>query len=128
MRELYNSVGVVQSLAPAVISATATQTEIDLAGFESALVLINAGAIVSAGDFTVSLEHSDTTTNEDFAACTSGHLVGSFPASLAAASAYKVGYKGGKRYIRTVITKNSGTSVAAGIQVLKGHPLTGPVA
>lgn len=128
MREHHNNVGLVQSLIPAVIAATATQAAIDLAGFESALVLINTGAIASSGDFTVKLQESATTTSEDFTDVAAGDLVGSFPAALAADSLYKVAYSGAKRYIRTVITKNSGTSIIAGIFVAKGHPLTGPVA
>jgi len=40
---------------------------------------------------------------------------------LAADSVYWVGYRGGKRYVRVVITKNSGTSIAAGAVVVKGH-------
>lgn len=128
MRELYNDIGLTQALIPAVQSATATSAAIDLAGFESATVLINTGAIVSAGDFTVKLQESDTTTSGDFTDVAAGNLVGTFPASLAADSLYKVGYSGTKRYVRTVATKNSGTSIIAGIFVAKGHPLTGPVA
>ena len=128
MRELYNDVGLVQSLIPAVLAATATGAAIDLAGFNSATVLINTGAIVSAGDFTAKLQESDTTTGGDFTDVAAGDLVGTFPASLAADTLYKVGYTGTKRYVRTITTKNSGTSIIAGIFIAKGHPLTGPVA
>ena len=51
-----------------------------------------------------------------------------FPASLAAASLVKVGYIGNKRYVRTVITKNSGTSIAAGAVVIMGNATSRPVA
>lgn len=128
MRELYNDIGLVQATIPAVLAATNTSAAIDLAGFDSATVLINTGAIVSAGDFTTKLQESDTTTSGDFTDVAAGDLVGAFPASLAADSLYKVGYSGTKRYVRTVTTKNSGTSIIAGVFVAKGHPLTGPVA
>lgn len=128
MRELYNDVGLVQSLIPAVIAATATGAAIDLAGYDSALVLINTGAIAGAGDYTVKLQESATTTSGDFTDVVAANLVGTFPASLAADTLYKVGYHGVKQYVRTVITKNSGTSIIAGIFIAKGHPLTGPVA
>lgn len=128
MRELYSEVGLVQSLIPAVIAATATGAAIDLAGYESALVLINTGAIAGSGDYTVKLQESDTTTSGDFTDVAAANLVGSFPASLAADSLYKVAYSGVKRYVRTVITKNSGTSIIAGIFFARGHALTGPVA
>lgn len=128
MRELYNDIGLVQALIPAVQSATATSEAIDLAGYDSATVLINTGAIASSGNFTVKLQESDTTTSGDFTDVAAGNLVGTFPSALAADSLYKVGYSGVKRYVRTVATKNSGTSIIAGIFVAKGHPLTGPVA
>ena len=128
MKDLHTHLLAVQALAPAVVSATATADPIDLQGFNAAEVVINTGAIVSAGDFTVSVEHSDTTTGGDFTAVTGDDLLGTLPASLAAASVYSVGYVGGKRYIRTVTTKNSGTSIAAGIVVIKGHAADTPVA
>lgn len=128
MKDSYSDIGLAQALAPAVVSATATSSEIDLQGFNSATVLVNTGAIVGSGDFTVSLEESDTTTGGDFTAVAAGDLIGEFPASLAAASTYKVGYRGTKRYIRTVTTNNSGTSIGAGIVVMLGHPNDAPVA
>ncbi len=128
MRDLANNIGAVQAVAPAVLSATNTSAAIDLQGFESATVLINTGAIVSAGDFTAKLQESDTTTGGDFTDVVAANLVGAFPASLEADSLVKVGYVGDKRYLRTVITKNGGTSIAAGAVILKGSAHSRPVA
>lgn len=128
MRDLANNIGAVQVVAPAVLSATDTSAAIDLLGFESAAIVINTGAIVSSGDFTAKLQESDTTTGGDFADVAAAHLVGTLPATLEAASIYKQGYIGTKRYLRTVITKNSGTSIAAGAVLVKGHPHNAPVA
>mgnify|MGYP004349830833 FL=1 len=91
-------------------------------------MVINTGAIVSDGDFTAKLQESDTTTSGDFADVDAAHLVGSLPDTLEASSVYKQGYIGNKRYIRTVITKNGGTSIAAGAVIVKGHPAEAPVA
>lgn len=128
MRDLANNVAAVQAVAPAVLAATNTSAAIDLQGFESAAVIINTGAIVSAGDFTAKLQESDTTTGGDFTDVVAANLVGSFPASLVADSVVKVGYVGSKRYLRTVITQNSGTSIAAGAVILKGDAHSRPVA
>lgn len=128
MRDLANNIGTVQAVAPAVLSATDTSAAIDLLGFASAAIVINTGAIVSAGDFTAKLQESDTTTSGDFADVAAAHLVGTLPATLEAASVYKQGYIGNKRYLRTVITKNGGTSIAAGAVIVKGHPAEAPVA
>lgn len=128
MRDLASNIGLVSAVIPQVLAATDTSAAIDLRGFDSAAVLINTGAIVSAGDFTAKLQESDTTTGGDFTDVAAANLVGSFPASLAASTAYKVGYIGGKRYVRTVVTKNSGTSIAASIQIAKGRPSQKPAA
>ena len=127
MRDIAPNIAVVQAVAPAVLSATNTSSAIDLLGFDSAAVVINTGAIVSSGDFTAKLTECDTSggTYTDVAAA---HLVGTFPASLEADSVVKVGYIGNKRYLRTVLTKNGGTSIAAGAVVIKGHAHQRPVA
>ncbi|SFP62820.1 hypothetical protein [Tranquillimonas alkanivorans] len=128
MRDLANNIGTVQAVASAVLSATNTSAALDLQGFESAAVVVNTGAIVSSGDFTAKLQESDTPTSGDFTDVAAEHLVGEFPASLAADSVVKVGYVGHKRYLRTVITKNGGTSIAAGVVLVKGNAHERPVA
>lgn len=128
MKDLYNKLGMVQSLAPVVLSATDTGAAIDLQGFNSALVVVSTGAIAGAGDFTTKLQESDTTTPGDFTDVAAVNMLGSFPASLAAASVVKVGYVGSKRYVRVVNTKNGGTSIAVGVNVVKGNASEAPVA
>lgn len=127
-RDIAHNIGVTQVVVPQVLAATDTSAAIDTAGFESAALIVNTGAIVGAGDYTAKLQHSDTTTSGDFADVTAADLIGTFPASLAASSVVKVGYKGVKRYLRSVITKNSGTSIAVGAVLVKGHPHAAPVA
>ena len=128
IRDLVNDIGVVSAVAPAVLSANNTSSAIDLANYESATLLINTGAIAGDGNMTPKLQHSDTTTSGDFVDVPASGLIGSFPTALAAASTYKVGYKGLKRYVRTVFTLNSGTSVAVSAVVVRGHSAVAPVA
>jgi hypothetical protein len=128
MRDIANNVGVALALSPAVQSATIKGNAVDLLGFESAALVINTGAIASAGDFTAKMQESDTTTDGDFTDIVAADLVGSLPASLEADSSYKQGYLGHKRFIRILVTKNSGTSIAAGAVVVKGNAHTRPVA
>lgn len=127
MRDIVNNIGAVQALAPAVIAATATGAALDLLGFESAAIVINTGAIVGSGDYTAKVQESDTTTSGDFADVDADDLQGAFPASLSADSVVKVGYRGFKRYLRLVVTKNSGTSIAAGALLVKGNAHQRPV-
>lgn len=127
-KDLHSNTGVVPVVAPQVLSATNTSAAIDLKGFDAAMLVVNTGAIVSAGDFTAKLQESDTTTSGDFTDVAAADLAGTFPASLAASSVVKVGYIGKKRYVRTVITKNGGTSIAAGAVIVKGLAAMAPVA
>ncbi|MER9422601.1 hypothetical protein NKI88_09100 [Mesorhizobium sp. M0317] len=126
MRDLANSIGAVQAVAPAVLTATNTSAAIDLLGFNGAAVIINTGAIAGSGNFTPKLQESDDGTN--FTDVAAADLVGAFPAALVAASVVKVGYIGNRRYVRTVLTLNSGTSIAASATVLKGRAASRPVA
>ena len=75
MRDLSNNIGAVQTLAPAVHAATLKGSAIDLAGFNSAAVVVNTGAIAGSGLYAVSVQESDTTTDGDFAdvAATDSH-------------------------------------------------------
>lgn len=126
-RDFASNMGVVAAVAPAVVSSTNTSSPIDLQGFLAATVVINTGAIAGAGNFTPKLQESDTTENGDFGDVVADDLIGSFPAVLAATSVVKVGYRGNKRYIRTVLTQNSGTSIAASAVVVKEHAAIRPV-
>lgn len=128
MRDMKSNIGAVQAIGPAVQAATITGAAIDLRFFNSAMLLVSTGAIVGAGDFTAKLQESDTTTSGDFTDVAAANLHGAFPASLAADSVVTVGYRGFKRYVRAVITKNGGTSIAAGIVLLKGDAVARPVA
>lgn len=121
MRDLNSNIAVVLALSPVVHTATKADAPIiDLQGCGSAVIAINTGAIASAGDYTISLSHGDASDLSGATTASGDELLGTFPASLAADSAYQVGYQGGKRYVRVVITKNSGTSIAAGAVVVKG--------
>ncbi|AKI01428.1 hypothetical protein IMCC20628_02732 [Hoeflea sp. IMCC20628] len=128
MRDIYSDFGIAATIAPAVQAATIKGTAVDTKGFGSAMLAINTGAIVGDGLYSVKLQESDTTTDGDFADVASADLLGELPAALAAATAYKQGYIGSKRYIRALITKASGTSIAAGAVVMLGHPNMAPVA
>jgi hypothetical protein len=129
MRDLANNIGVALALSPAVQAATIKGNAIDTAGFGSVALVVNTGAIASAGDFTVKVQESNTMTDGDFTDAVAADLTGdTLPASVAADSSYKVGYVGNKRYVRVVATKNGGTSVAIGAVAVKGHADSRPVA
>jgi hypothetical protein len=128
MKDSFSGFSVVASLVPAVVAATTKGSHADLQGYSSALLVINTGAIVSDGDYGIALQESDTTTDGDFADVAAKDLLGTLPATLEASATYKQGYVGNKRYVRAVITKTGGTSIAAGAVIVRGNAGIAPVA
>lgn len=127
MRDSASNIGVRNAISPAVIAATTKGNAIDRKGFESVTFVINSGAIAGDGLYVAKLQDSDTTTDGDFADVNAKFLIGVMPASIAADSAVKQGYVGHKRYARVVLTKTSGTSVAAGAVAILGDANSRPV-
>jgi hypothetical protein len=127
MKDGISGLGLVASLVPAVVTATTKGSHADLQGFNSATLIINAGAIAGDGLYAITMQESDTTTDGDFTEVAAGDLLGILPAALEASTVYKQDYVGNKRYIRAVITKTSGTSIAAGAIFALGHPHDAPV-
>lgn len=127
MRDLMNDIGFVQAVVPQVLTATNTSAAIDLLGFAAAVIRISAGAIVGAGNFTPKLQEC-ATSGGTYTDVVAADLNGTFPAALAASTGYKVGYIGNKRFLKTVLTLNSGTSIAASVDVVEGRASRSPVA
>ena len=128
MRDLSSNIGAVLALVPAVKTAAGEGPAIDTKGFGAVAFLINTGAIVGAGDFGVKLQESDTTTSGDFTDVAAAVVDSNAPATLAASSAYKLGYHGFKRYVRLALTTAGGTSIAAGAVAVLGQAQSRPVA
>lgn len=130
MKDTYHDMKAVQAIAPAIVSAAVAGLAVDLKGFDSAVFVINTGAIVGSGDFSMKLQESDTITEGDFADVEAVDQLGTVPATLAANAAYRVGYIGSKRkrYVRAVVTKVGGTSIALAVVAVLGHPAIAPVA
>ena len=128
MRDLFNNIDAVVALAPAVLTASANGPAIDLKGAIRTAIVVTTGAIVGAGDFGVKLQESDTTVSGDFTDVPSGHVDSDAPPTIAAASAYRLGYRGWKRYIRLVATRTGGTSIALGAVAVRSDLAQRPVA
>lgn len=127
MRDSFHDTKAVLALAAAVLSANANGNAIDLKGFDSALIAINAGAIEGAGEFTVKLYESDTGTS-NWKEVAAEDRLGAVPAKLEANSVYRVCYIGSKRFVRVTVVKAGGTSIALGVVAILGHPSIAPVA
>ncbi|MEM6847596.1 MAG: hypothetical protein AAF580_05895 [Pseudomonadota bacterium] len=128
MRDFATEIGPVNAIAPEVLSATATSGAIDLRGFNAAAVVISTGAIVGSGSFTPTVQESDTAAASGFTTVAAADMAGTLPATLAANTTAKASYIGNRRYIRVVLTRNSGTSVAAAAMVVRSRADSRPVA
>lgn len=125
MRDFYSNVATVAALAAAVQADAVNGSTVDLYDASGVVLSLNTGEIAGEGDFGAKLQESaDGATWADVAA---KYVQSNAPATLAANSAYRLGYTGKLRYVRLALTKAGGTSIAAGaVAVLR--PLTRPVA
>ncbi|KQZ50733.1 hypothetical protein ASD54_11030 [Rhizobium sp. Root149] len=126
-KDLYNGLKVTPALASGSKSDVADGIVIDRQGFVSLTFLVNAGAITSAGDFSFKLMEC-ATSGGTFTDVADDDVLGEPPATMAANSAYKLGYIGSKRFVRLNVTKAGGASIQMGALALLGHPALAPVA
>lgn len=140
MKDLSNNISPVVSIINAVKTAAGNGTGVDLQGYESATVLVDVGAegdtLSGSVYFEVSLEHSDD--NSTYSDCAQADIIDGTIAAGGiflkldgttggdpdtAGGIFRVGYVGGKRYIRVVLAKtgthSNGTPLGA--MVVKGH-------
>ncbi|MFA5312720.1 MAG: hypothetical protein WC375_05270 [Methanomassiliicoccales archaeon] len=131
MKDIYNNISVVQALAPIAIAADSTGSAIDLAGYNSAMIIWGVG-VVTDGTYAIQIEESDTTTAGDFTAVADADLIGTEKTGVTTTNdnaVYSVGYKGSKRYIRYVISETAAGSTGGVMEVivLKGNAAHAPV-
>lgn len=128
MRDIYHNFAVVPAMASSSKGAAVEGGAIDLAGFDSALIVVNTGAITGDGDFSFKLQESDAA-GTGFTDVAPADVLGAAPETLGANGVYRVGYIGSKRkrYIRLAVTKEGGTSIHLGAIAILGHPSRAPV-
>jgi len=137
MRDLANHMTVRRAISPAaaITDNTAFVSQIiDRAGYESLMFAITTGALADAdATFTALVEHGDAANLSDAAAVPDSQLTGTEAlASFTFAhddATRKIGYVGGKRYVRLTITPagNSGNAFVAAVAILS-HPRFAPAA
>lgn len=141
-RDISTKLGAVEAIAPAVLDADNTPAAIDIRNYRAAVICISVGVggitFTDTNKVEFKLTHSDD--NSTYTAVTSadvkgvtvgtGGIVLSLVEEHAAATLTKVGYHGGKRYLKLLAdfggTHSTGTPLSA-VAVL-GEPLLAPVA
>lgn len=140
MRDLSNNINPAVSIINAVKTAAGNGTGVDLQGYESATILVDVGAegdtLSGSVYFEISLEHSDD--DSTYTDCAQADIIDGTISSGGiwlkldgttggdpdtAGGIFRVGYVGGKRYVRVVLAKtgthSNGTPIGA--MVVRGH-------
>lgn len=138
MKDLHNKIEVVSILPPIGISADQVFTDIDLAGWNSAELVIHIGldaalAVGAYWDFI--LKDSDDGTT--YAVVETADVLGA--GTIASGiiltvndtdednAVYHFGYVGGKRYLELTIDETGALTGPISISLIKGHPQDSPV-
>ncbi|MBN9065176.1 MAG: hypothetical protein J0H60_01515 [Rhizobiales bacterium] len=141
MRDLSSLVSAAALLPAAVYAADNTPAAVDLNGYESAVLFLHVGIGGITFDATNKIEfkltHSDDGTTYDavtaddvqgVASVGTGGIVKALVAAHAADDVTKIGYMGGRRYLKLLAdfsgTHGTGTPIAA--TVVKGNPRFAP--
>ena len=140
MRDLATKIVPINVFGPVVLAADNTPAAIDLAGFNSAVILLSIGIGGITFDATNKVEfkvtHSDdNSTYTDVAdadmqgvtGITSG-IIKSLVAAHAAAATYEYGYVGNKRYLKILadFSGTHGTGTPLAVKVIKGNGVYKP--
>ena len=142
MRDLHSVCNVAVAIAAAALAADNTPPAVDLAGYDSAEIVLAIGAGGITFDATNKVEFKLTHSDDDstytdvedadmlgVSSITDG-IIKSLVAAHAAAAVYRYGYIGNKRYLKLLAdfsgTHGSGTPIAA--VVVRARPSHAPTA
>ena len=135
-KDLHNNIDIKRAISPVSVADNTAQVSqiLDTRGYESVELVIATGSIADAdATFTVLIEDGDSATLTDAAAVSDTFLLGT--EALAGFQfdddneCRKIGYVGGKRYVRATITpaNNASAALLSAVWVL-GHARTAPTA
>lgn len=133
-KDLHNKVKVMNAFDIQSISSDTTTNGdiIDLQGYESCEFIFQTGTITD-GDYTVLIQEGDESDLSDAGAVADGDLLGtesnaSFTSNDDDNKVSKIGYGGGKRYVRfNVVSSNTTSGGTVGAIAVLGHASQEPV-
>jgi len=142
MKDMHSALTAVAVIGPAVLAADNTPAALDLQGYNAAEIVLAIGIGGITFDDTNKVEfklsHGDTSTASEHAAVAQGDVLGvtvatggvikALTAAHAAAAVYRVGYKGGKRYVSVLadFSGTHGTGTPISVLLLKGAGIDNP--
>jgi len=116
--DLKNHLSVVRGLAPGVHSTTQTGTGVDLANYDSAMVIIDVGAVTN-DDFNIDVQESDELST-GYTNVADADLDGTELVDVVANTQTVIGYHGIKRYIRVLATDKGAGDATFSALVVRG--------
>ncbi len=137
MKDLHNNIEVVSILPPIGIAADQTFTDIDLAGWNSAEIVIHIGldaalAVGAYWDFVLydsddGITYAVVTTEDVLGAgtITSGIIL-TVDSTDEDNAVYHFGYVGGKRYLQLIIDETGALTGPISIELIKSHAQDSP--
>lgn len=134
--DTYHNIKAARAISPTSVSDNTAQVSqiIDMQGFRSLTFAIATGALVdSDATFTVLVQHGDVANLSDAVDVPDSSLLGTEAAASFLFSdddaVKKIGYIGGKRYVRLTITPaNNASAASLAVVALQGHAAGNPVA
>lgn len=141
MKDLYNHIEIAEVFDPVAVTGHTSHQDIDLKGFNSAVIvgLTGAGTIDADTNYmNFRISHADDNGSGaagTYALCTAADLLGvgavtdgipASPVMIAASTAYKIGYVGGKRFLKIELRETGAVNAIIGVYVIKGHGLDVP--
>lgn len=141
MRDLISNMTILRG-APQTLSGTTANNSalVDRRGYDAMTVYLATDAVTDAGDaagFTMKLQHSDTTAAADFVDVPAAGLIAGLGGLTTVTATVDtqdnvivggVGYVGGKRYVRAVVTGTTGTNAVVNAVAVMGKPHVAPAA
>lgn len=128
-RDLGKNVDVQRSFALGAQTVAADGTTVDLAGFESAVAVLDVGLQSGTSCTFILHESDDGTTWNAVSTADCGGVTNSFVITTANDNAtYKVPYVGGKRYLRWELTAATAGNVLVSGLIVRGSPRSAPLA
>jgi hypothetical protein len=131
MKDLSSNIKPVLAIAPGTYlnGTNPVPVVVDRQGFESVSLVVSSATVTDAQALVV--EHSED--NVTYEAVTQNDCNGSLADFLAVAAAEdsttrKLGYVGGKRYLKVSSAAAGATGAVYGVTAILGHPANAPVA
>ena len=140
MKDLYNKIVPEVIMAPIAVTDHTSDDDIDLAGYNSCLIMAitGAGDIASPNYMSFRISHADDDGTgsagsydfvEDGDLLGAGTITAGIPATPlinATDSVFAIGYVGGKRFLKIELREAATTNAIIGLLIIKGHPLDSP--